>query len=194
MMVGEIRDVETAKIAVQASLTGHLVFSTLHTNDAAGAVIRLIDMGIPPYLIANSVIGVLAQRLVRTICDACRTEYEPDTEMLKQFSAVEAFQGFTFTRGKGCSECMNTGFRRQTGLFELLIITKQIRELINESSDSAEIVEVGREEGLKLLREDGMDKVLRSITTLEEIVRVTQDSEEEALTVIAERVEITEVP
>jgi type II secretory ATPase GspE/PulE/Tfp pilus assembly ATPase PilB-like protein len=180
IMVGEIRDVETARIAVQASLTGHLVFSTLHTNDAAGAVIRLVDMGIPPYLIANSVMGVLAQRLVRTICDSCREIYEPDIEMLKQFAGVEAFEGFEFTRGEGCSECMGTGFRRQTGIFELLTMNKTIRDLINEGADTADIENAGRQSGgLRLLREDGMDKVLRGITTLEEVVRVTQDVEEE---------------
>jgi type IV pilus assembly protein PilB len=180
IMVGEIRDLDTARIAVQASLTGHLVLSTLHTNDAVGAVVRLVDMGIPPYLIANSVIGVLAQRLVRTICDACRTEYEPDPEMMRQFANLEAFQGFTFTKGKGCSECMGTGYRRQTGIFEHLVINREIRELINLGADNATITEAARERaGLRLLREDGLDKVLRGITSLEEVVRVTQEVEEE---------------
>jgi type IV pilus assembly protein PilB len=180
IMVGEIRDLDTARIAVQASLTGHLVLSTLHTNDAVGAVVRLIDMGIPAYLIANSVIGVLAQRLVRTICDACRTEYEPDPEMLRQFANLEAFQGFAFTKGKGCSECMGTGYRRQTGIFEHLVINREIRELINLGADNATITEAARTRaGLHLLREDGLDKVLRGITSLEEVVRVTQEVDEE---------------
>ncbi len=189
IMVGEIRDVETARIAVQASLTGHLVFSTLHTNDAVGAVVRLVDMGIPPYLIANSVMGVLAQRLVRTICDNCRISYEPDPEMLRQFAEVEAFRGFQFTQGKGCTECMNTGYRKQTGLFELLLITRQIRDLINAGAESTAIIEAGSNRGLRLLREDGLDKVLRGITTLEEVVRVTQESEEESEEKVPEPIE-----
>ncbi len=180
VMVGEIRDVETARIAVQASLTGHLVFSTLHTNDAVGAVVRLVDMGIPAYLIANSVMGVLAQRLVRTICPACQVPYEPDAEMQRQFASQEAFRGFEFVKGKGCSECMGTGYRRQTGLFELLVINREIRELINAGADSTVITEAAHDRAeLRLLREDGLDKVLRGITTLEEVVRVTQDIEEE---------------
>ncbi len=187
VMVGEIRDVETARIAVQASLTGHLVFSTLHTNDAVGAVVRLVDMGIPAYLIANSVMGVLAQRLVRTICPACQTPYEPDAEMLRQFASLEAFRGFDFVKGKGCSECMGTGYRRQTGLFELLVLNREIRELINAGADSSAITEAAHDRaGLRLLREDGLDKVLQGVTTLEEVVRVTQDVEEEKEEVEAE--------
>ncbi len=190
IMVGEIRDVETARIAVQASLTGHLVFSTLHTNDAVGAVIRLVDMGIPAYLIANSVMGVLAQRLVRTICSNCRISYDPDPEMLRQFAAVEAFRGFQFTTGKGCTECMNTGYRSQTGLFELLVVTREIRDLINSGAESSAIIEAAsRRGGLRLLREDGLDKVLRGITTLEEVVRVTQESEEESEQEVPESIE-----
>ncbi len=179
IMVGEIRDVETARIAVQASLTGHLVFSTLHTTDAAGAIVRLMDMGIPPYLIANSVAGVLAQRLVRTICPACAATYEPDPEMLRQFTRVEALEGFSFKKGKGCSECLGTGYKRQIGIFELLIVTRKIRDLINQEAESSEIVEAAREQGLVQLREDGLEKVLSGDTTLEEVVRVTQEAEEE---------------
>jgi len=192
IMVGEIRDVETARIAVQASLTGHLVFSTLHTNDAVGAVVRLVDMGIPAYLIANTVIGVLAQRLVRTICPTCREPYEPDTEIIRQFASVAAFEGFDFTRGRGCSDCMNTGYAGRTGIYELLSVTREIRELVNRGADSTMIADTARRQGLKLLREDGMEKVLQGITTLEEIIRVTQDvedAEKEAKTE-AEAVEI----
>jgi type II secretory ATPase GspE/PulE/Tfp pilus assembly ATPase PilB-like protein len=156
-----------------------MVFSTLHTNDAAGAIVRLVDMGIPPYLIANSVVGVLAQRLVRTICPACSTSYEPDPEMLRQFAAREAFDGFAFKKGRGCSECMGTGYRRQTGIFELLLTTRKIRDLINRGAESSEIVEAARDQGLRLLREDGLEKVLNGTTTLEEVVRVTQEVEEE---------------
>jgi type II secretory ATPase GspE/PulE/Tfp pilus assembly ATPase PilB-like protein len=149
IMVGEIRDVETAQIAIQSSLTGHLVFSTLHTNDAVGAVIRLVDMGV------------------------------------RQFANVEAFEGFTFTRGRGCGECMNTGYGGQTGIYELLVVTREIRELVNQGAGSTQISDTARRQGLRLLREDGMDKVLQGITTLEEVIRVTQgveEAEEEAET------------
>ncbi len=178
IMVGEIRDAETAQIAVQASLTGHLVFSTLHTNDAVGAVVRMVDMGIPPYLIANTVTGVLAQRLVRTICTHCRTEYEPDPEILVQFADAATFDGFTFTHGKGCSECLNTGYAGRIGIYELLNITREIRDQINISADSAIITDIARSQGLKLLRDDGLDKVMDGFTTIEEVLRVTQDIEE----------------
>ncbi len=177
IMVGEIRDVETAQIAVQASLTGHLVFSTLHTNDAVGAVVRLIDMGVPEYLIANTITGVLAQRLVRTICKVCREPYEPDPEIIRQIADVE-FEEFTFMKGRGCSECMNTGYSGQTGIYELLTVTRDIRELINQHAGSTLITDTARRQGLRLLREDGLDKVLQNITTVEEIMRVTQDIEE----------------
>ena len=175
IMVGEIRDVETTQIAVQASLTGHLVFSTLHTNDAVGAVVRLIEMGVPAYLIANTVDGVLAQRLVRTICKLCQEPYEPDSEVLRQIADLDAFEGFTFMKGQGCGECMNTGYSGQTGIYELLTVTRAIRELINQNADSIHITDVARRQGLRLLREDGLDKVLDGITTVEEIMRVTQD-------------------
>ncbi len=178
IMVGEIRDVETARIAIQASLTGHLVFSTLHTNDAVGAVVRLVDMGIPAYLIVNTVIGVLAQRLVRTICGACKEPYEPDQEIIRQFANVEAFEGFTFTKGRGCAECMNTGYGGQTGIYELLYITRELQEHITQGKSSTAMSDLARSQGLRLLREDGLDKVLEGITTLEEVIRVTQDIEE----------------
>jgi general secretion pathway protein E len=178
IMVGEIRDVETAQIAVQASLTGHLVFSTLHTNDAVGAVVRLVDMGVPAYLIANTVTGVLAQRLVRTICPVCKDTYEPDSEVIRQFASVEAFQGFSFLKGSGCGECMNTGYSGQTGIYELLTVTREIRDLVNQNADSSIITDTARRQGLRLLREDGLDKVLQGITTIEEIMRVTQDTDE----------------
>lgn len=178
IMVGEIRDVETAQIAVQASLTGHLVFSTLHTNDAVGAVVRLVEMGVPAYLIANTISGVLAQRLVRTICKECREPYEPNSEIIRQIADRDAFKGFTFMMGRGCNECMNTGYGGQTGIYELLMVTREIRELINQNADSMLITDTARRQGLRLLREDGLDKVLNGITTVEEIMRVTQDIDE----------------
>ncbi len=178
IMVGEIRDAETAQIAVQASLTGHLVFSTLHTNDAVGAIVRLVDMGIPAYLIANTVTGVLAQRLVRTICPHCREEYEPDPEILRQFADPASFEGFTFTKGKGCNECLNTGYAGRSGIYELLRITREIRKQINISADSAILTDIARSQGLRLLRDDGLAKVRDGITTIEEVLRVTQNVEE----------------
>ncbi|MFC1500585.1 GspE/PulE family protein, partial [Candidatus Zixiibacteriota bacterium] len=178
IMVGEIRDAETAQIAVQASLTGHLVFSTLHTNDAVGAVVRMVDMGIPPYLIANTLTGVLAQRLVRTICTHCRAEYEPVPEILVQFADAATFDGFTFTHGKGCSECLSTGYSGRIGIYELLKITRELRDQINISADSAILTDIARSQGLKLLRDDGLDKVMKGLTTIEEVLRVTQDIEE----------------
>jgi len=178
IMVGEIRDVETAQIAVQAALTGHLVFSTLHTNDAVGAVVRLIDMGVPEYLIANTVIGVLAQRLVRTICPNCRMPYDPDPEILRQFASIEGLQNFTYHHGNGCAECMTTGYAGRTGIYELLVISRRIRDLINEGEDSNVLTDAARSQGLRLLREDGLDKVQKGVTTLEEVLRVTQETEE----------------
>jgi general secretion pathway protein E len=178
IMVGEIRDTETAQIAVQASLTGHLVFSTLHTNDAVGAIVRLVDMGIPAYLIANTVTGVLAQRLVRTICPHCREEYEANPEVIRQFTDPASFEGFTFTRGKGCNECLNTGYAGRTGIYELLQITRELRNQINISADSAILGDIARRQGLRLLREDGLAKVREGVTTIEEVLRVTQNVEE----------------
>ncbi len=178
IMVGEVRDGETAQIAVQASLTGHLVFSTLHTNDAVGAIVRLVDMGIPNYLIANTVTGVLAQRLVRTICTSCREEYEPESEILRQFADLSNFKGYTFTHGRGCSECLSTGYSGRIGIYELLRVTREIRNQINISADSAILTDIARGQGLKLLRDDGLAKVMAGVTTIEEVLRVTQNVDE----------------
>ncbi len=175
IMVGEIRDYETAAIAIQAALTGHLVFSTLHTNDAPGAVTRLIDMGVKPYLVASALEAVLAQRLVRTICSHCKTSYQPTKEELAAVGLTgEALKEDTFCRGKGCPECSNTGYRGRKAIFEMLIITDAIRDLIFERASSASIRERAKQLGMKTLREDGVRKVLAGITTLEEVMRVTQ--------------------
>jgi len=175
IMVGEIRDYETAAIAIQAALTGHLVFSTLHTNDAPGAVTRLIDMGVKPYLVASALEAVLAQRLVRTICPHCKTSYQPTKEELATAGLTEqALKEDTFYRGKGCSECSNTGYRGRKAIFEMLIITDAIRDLIFERASSTLIRERAKQLGMKSLREDGVRKVLAGITTLEEVMRVTQ--------------------
>ena len=175
IMVGEIRDFETAQIAIQAALTGHLVFSTLHTNDAPGAVTRLIDMGIKPYLVASSLQAVLAQRLVRTLCPDCKTEYIPTKEELANFNtSKEDIEKTKFYTGKGCDSCSQTGFKGRISIFELLIFTDKIRELIYQSVPSNIIREEAKREGMCTLREDGFIKASKGITTLSEVIRVTQ--------------------
>jgi len=174
IMVGEIRDKETAEIAVQASLTGHLVLSTVHTNDAPGAVTRLVDMGVEPFLVASSLIGVLAQRLVRTICPRCQEDYVPTAEELRGIG-VEAGTVKTLRRGKGCNHCQQSGYRGRTGIYELMLIDEEIRRLILQNVDSGTIKSKAREKGMITLLEDGADKVLNGITTCEEVSRVTQD-------------------
>ena len=172
IMVGEIRDKETAEISVQAALTGHLVFSTLHTNDAAGALSRLIDMEIEPFLISSSIIGILAQRLVRKICDKCREEYIPSEDILKGLGINQKKGLF---KGKGCSACKNTGYRGRIGIFELLVINDRIRKLIADKASSNVIKKIAIEAGMKTLRDDGLDKVLKGITTPEEVIKATQE-------------------
>ena len=175
VMVGEVRDKETADIAIQASLTGHLVLSTLHTNDAPSAITRLIDMGIEPFLIASSVIGILAQRLVRMICPKCREKYSPTAEELTSMGISSEKKNIVFYKGKGCSECKDTGYRGRVGIFELLVVTEDIRRLITKKSSSEEIKEKARENGMRFLNEDGLDKVKSGITTIEEVLRVTEE-------------------
>lgn len=172
IMVGEIRDKETAEISVQAALTGHLVFSTLHTNDAAGALSRLIDMGIEPFLISSSTIGILAQRLVRKICDKCKEEYSPSADIL---DGLGLGQKNTFFKGKGCDACKNTGYRERIGIFELLIVNDEIRKLVVDKASSDIIKKIAIETGMKTLRDDGLDKVLKGITTPEEVIKATQE-------------------
>ena len=172
IMVGEIRDKETAEISVQAALTGHLVFSTLHTNDAAGALSRLIDMGIEPFLISSSTIGILAQRLVRKICDKCKEEYSPSADIL---DGLGLGQKNTFFKGEGCDACKNTGYRERIGIFELLIVNDEIRKLVVDKASSDIIKKIAIEAGMKTLRDDGLDKVLKGITTPEEVIKATQE-------------------
>ncbi|HRZ86184.1 MAG TPA: type II secretion system ATPase GspE [bacterium] len=174
IMVGEIRDLETAEIAVQASLTGHLVFSTLHTNDAAGAIVRMIDMGVEPFLITSTLEAVLAQRLVRTICPNCKTAFAPTPEMLSRIGLTPAQVGDKrFHYGKGCKKCNNTGYKGRIGIFELLLITDPIRALIMDKAPSVVIYQKAVELGLKTLRDDGVEKVFEGLTTIEEISRET---------------------
>ncbi len=172
ILVGEIRDLETAEVAINASLTGHLVFSTLHTNDSVTATTRLLDMGVEPFLVSSSISGVLAQRLVRKICKHCREEYEPDpVDVPPDFNLPKGQKIF---RGKGCRECRNSGYRGRMGIFELLNINDKLREMIVQRRSAGEIQVVARQQGLKLMREDGWAKVLRGMTTIEEIVRVSK--------------------
>jgi len=175
IMVGEIRDFETAQVAIQAALTGHLVFSTLHTNDAPGAVTRLIDMGIKPYLVASSVQAVLAQRLVRVICPSCKTEYKPSKEEIMAVNLKpEQLKNAKFYRGKGCDECANTGYKGRIGIFELLVMSDEVREVVFEKVSSNIIKEKAKALGMVTLREDGVRKVLKGMTTISEVMRVTQ--------------------
>jgi len=176
IMVGEIRDLETAQIAIQASLTGHLVLSTLHTNDSVSAITRLTDMGIEPYLISSSVIAVMAQRLVRIICPHCKGPYTPDDELAFLCSEDEqtCMAKSTLYRGQGCKECLQTGYIGRTGIFELLVLDDEIKELVNQRCSCHTIKKLAVKKGMQTLRGDGLDKVLAGETTLAELCRVTQ--------------------
>jgi len=171
IMVGEIRDRETADIAIRAALTGHLVFSTLHTNSSAGAIARLLDMGVDPYLISSSVAGILAQRLVRKICPDCKVEYTPSSDHLLAMQR-RANGTVHFYRGAGCETCQGIGYRGRTGLFELLVLDDRLREFILTRPSTSQIA---RETGLVPLREDGWKKVAEGVTTIEEVIRVTEE-------------------
>jgi general secretion pathway protein E len=179
IMVGEIRDVETAEIAIQASLTGHLVFSTVHTNDAPGAVTRLIDMGVEPFLVASSLMGCLAQRLVRVVCKECREAYVPSAEELAEIglgpqSLREAGVDHIY-REKGCSNCNQTGYRGRTGIYEMMMVTDDIRQQILRKVDSGTIKKTAVGQGMRTLIQDGAIKVMRGITTMSELLSVTQE-------------------
>ena len=179
VMVGEIRDKETAEIAVRSALTGHLVFSTLHTNDAPGAVTRLTDMGVEPFLLASSLEGVLAQRLVRKICPACREPYKPNERLLENLSnSITISPDTELYHGRGCDECNNTGMLGRIGIFELLRITDPLRKLIAGKPTAEEIFKAAPEDHV-CMRHDGIEKILKGITTPEEVLRVTQGIDEE---------------
>jgi len=177
IMVGEIRDLETAEIAIQAALTGHLVFSTLHTNDSFGAMTRLLDMGIEPFLVSSSVIAVMAQRLVRRVCSSCREPYQPTREEMEELGiAPQRLMGKTIYKlGQGCAQCKRTGYRGRTGIHELLVVDDEVRTLVMKSADAATIRRAATARGMNTLREDGADKVVEGTTTIEEILRVTQE-------------------
>ena len=184
IMIGEIRDVETAEIAVHASLTGHLVFSTLHTNDAAGAITRLLDMGIEPFLVSSSVLAIIAQRLVRTICERCRQAYNPTSDELNKLgvstqrprTAQKSGSGnLRFFRGAGCEDCMRTGYHGRTAIYEILLLEDELRQMILSKSDANMIKNRAMTKGMRTLRHDGARKVLQGLTTTEEVLRVTQE-------------------
>ena len=175
IMIGEIRDAETAEIAIHAALTGHLVFSTLHPNDAAGAVTRLLEMGMENYLISSSMLGIMAQRLVRVICPECKEVYTPEIGVLEELEVdKQEAKGHTVFRGTGCEKCAGTGYRGRQGIYELLPINDDIRELILEKAPSNVIKDKGRSFGMKTLREAGWDKVRSGVSTVSEVLRVTQ--------------------
>jgi general secretion pathway protein E len=178
-MVGEIRDRDTAEIAIQASLTGHLVFSTVHTNDAASAITRLVDMGVEPFLVASSLTAVMAQRLVRRVCRECREAYQPTAEELKEVGltpeAVARAGNPPIYRAKGCEVCGRNGYRGRTGIYELLLVDDDIRQLALKNTDSSTIKRAGVKKGMRTLLDDGARKVLAGETTLAEVLSVTQE-------------------
>ncbi len=175
IMVGEVRDLETAEIAVQAALTGHLVFSTVHTNDAPSTLTRLIDMGVEPFLISSSVIGIIAQRLVRKICEHCKEAFSPSVEMLKEMNLDPNDKTIKFYRGKGCKSCKGIGYTGRMGIFEFLTLSDKIRDMVLAKISSSQIKKAAQENGMKTLREDGILKVLAGVTTIDEVIRVTQE-------------------
>jgi type IV pilus assembly protein PilB len=174
IMVGETRDLETAQISIQASLTGHLVFTTLHTNDAPGAITRLIDMGVEPFLISSTLEAVLGQRLLRSICLPCRTTYQPNESLLAQLELSRREIGDRqFFYGKGCDACNHTGYKGRKGIYELLKITDPIRELINERAPTVVLKQKAIELGMVTLRQDGLRSIFAGNTTIEEVLKYT---------------------
>jgi general secretion pathway protein E len=175
ILIGEIRDKETADIAVQSALTGHLVFSTLHTNDSPSAITRLVDIGVEPFLISSSVLAVFAQRLVRVLCPECRQPYRPKTVYLQSIGLnPERFAGKPIFKAVGCEKCFHTGYRGRIGIFEIMVMSEELKTLILQTYDSNRIKALAVQEKMATLREDGIEKVLEGVTTLEEVLRVTQ--------------------
>jgi general secretion pathway protein E len=177
IMIGEVRDIETARMAIQSSLTGHLVFSTLHTNDSAGALTRLLDLGLEPYLVSSSLIAVIAQRLVRKVCPECREVAQPTPHELRELgigSSVLANNGGKFYVGRGCERCFQTGFRGRTGVYEIMLINEEIQNLVYKRETAGTIKKIALEAGMQTLRMDGARKVLAGVTTVSEVLRVTQ--------------------
>ncbi|MFH1524961.1 MAG: ATPase, T2SS/T4P/T4SS family [Chloroflexota bacterium] len=177
IMVGEIRDFETAEIAIRASLTGHLVFSTLHTNDSAGAITRLIDMGVEPFLVSSSVEAIIAQRLVRILCDQCKRPLMPDNPALKSVASVQELAGINVYEAAGCEKCRRTGYLGRLGIFENLLVTDDIRSMIMSRESANVIKQKALQQGMQTLRDDGWLKVRNGTTTIEEVLRVTEEEE-----------------
>ncbi len=180
IIVGEIRDKETADITVHSALTGHLVFSTLHTNDAPSAATRLIDIGVEPYLAASSLTGVLAQRLVRRLCPSCKQEYTPSHDLLKQLGVDQrryqrGSASIKFYKEVGCKECNQTGYKGRIGMFELLLPDEATKELIIRKTPSHHLKDAAKKAGMLTLREAGLEKVIHGITSLAEVLRVTEE-------------------
>ena len=177
ILVGEIRDRETAGIAIQAAMTGHMVFSTLHTNDASSAVLRLIDIGVDPFLLSSTLLGVFAQRLVRKICPHSKETYQPmmkiSQEFIKENFEAKEFKDVQYFRGKGCKACRNTGYQGRVALMEVLPVTEEISKLIVHKTSAVKIKQIAIAEGMRTLQKVGWIKVLKGITTLEEVMRVT---------------------
>jgi len=174
ILVGEIRDYETAEIAVQSSLTGHLVFSTLHTNDAPSAITRLRDMGVPAFLITATVEGILAQRLVRRICSECRTQFAPSDDLLMELQLpLNTARKYKFYYGKGCARCNNSGYKGRIGLYELMMMTDELRDGIAAEASADDLRVIARQQGMITLRESGLKLIFDGLTTIDEVVRET---------------------
>jgi type IV pilus assembly protein PilB len=173
-MVGEIRDLETAQISAQASLTGHLVFTTLHTNDAPSAIARLLDLGMEPFLITATLEGIIAQRLVRKICKNCKERYEPTDEQLLELGLTpDVVRGKTFYYGRGCDQCNNTGYRGRIGIFEIMVFNDEMREMVMNHASTNVLRNAARKEGMRMLREKGLAGIYNGLTTIEEVVKET---------------------
>jgi type II secretion system protein E len=176
MLVGETRDQETAEITIRTALTGHLVFSTLHTNDAAGAIPRLVDMGVEPFLVASSLIGIIAQRLVRVVCQHCKEEVQPASELLLALGFTsEDSKGVHFMKGRGCEQCKYLGYMGRSGIYEMLPVSQEIRDLATRRASGGEIKKVAMQQGMRTLRQYGWERVKEGLTTVEELLRVTQE-------------------
>jgi general secretion pathway protein E len=176
IMVGEIRDKETAEIAIQASLTGHFVFSTIHTNDAASSITRLVDMGVEPFLISSSLVAAMAQRLVRRLCPSCKEAYMPTPQELKELNITpEKLKGRTIYRPKGCPACAKTGYKGRMAIYEIMPVDDTIRSMILKNTDAGTIKKAAASSGLATLREDGTKKILSGFTSIEEVLRATQE-------------------
>jgi type IV pilus assembly protein PilB len=174
ILVGEIRDLETAEIAAQASLTGHVVFTTLHTNDAPSSIARLLDLGVEPFLLTATIEGIVNQRLVRKICESCKTAYDPNEAQLKELNLTEDdVKGKKFYYGRGCDRCNNTGYKGRTGIFEIMVLNDEIRELIMNRASTNVLRAAAQKAGMRLLRDDGLTTIYDGITTIDEVVKGT---------------------